>query len=55
MDELAEVASMARGADVPGRAACRPSWSLAGVVAVICCGLVLLVAGETSFDLVTAS
>lgn len=31
---------------------CRPSWSLAGVVVVICSGLVLLVAGETRFDLV---
>lgn len=32
--------------------ACRPSWSLAGVVLVICTGLLLLVAGETRFDLV---
>lgn len=30
----------------------RPSWSLAGVVLVICAGLLLLVAGETRFDLV---
>ncbi len=30
----------------------RPSWSLAGVVVVICSGLLLLVAGETQFDLV---
>ena len=29
----------------------RPSWGLAGVVAVICTGLLLLVAGETRFDL----
>jgi hypothetical protein len=31
---------------------CRPSWSLAGVVLVIAAGLLLLVAGETRFDLV---
>ena len=31
---------------------CRPSWSLAAVVSVISCGLLLLVAGETKFDLV---
>lgn len=30
----------------------RPSWSLAGVVSVICSGLVLLVAGETEFNMV---
>lgn len=30
---------------------CRPSWHLAGVVAIISCGLVLLVYGETAFDL----
>lgn len=30
----------------------RPSWSLAGIVAVIVGGLLLLVAGETQFDLV---
>ena len=30
----------------------RPSWPLAGVVAVISAGLLLLVAGETKFDLV---
>lgn len=31
---------------------CRPSWSLAGVVAVISLGLTLLVAGETQFNFV---
>lgn len=30
--------------------ACRPSWSLAGVVAVIVSGLLLLVRGEADFD-----
>lgn len=30
---------------------CRPSWSLAGVVLIITCGLLLLVAGETKFDM----
>eukprot|EP00891_Asterochloris_glomerata_P003104 jgi/Astpho2/3104/Aster-03393 len=29
----------------------KPSWHLAGVVAIISCGLVLLVYGETAFDL----
>ena len=31
---------------------CRPSWGLAGVVVIIAFGLLLLVAGETEFDLV---
>lgn len=31
-------------------ASCRPSWSLAGVVAVIVSGLLLLVRGEADFD-----
>ena len=31
---------------------CRPSWNLAGVVAIICTGLIMLVAGETQFNLV---
>ena len=30
---------------------CRPSWSLAGIVGVISCGLLLLVYGESHFDL----
>lgn len=36
----------------PAPGAYRMSWSLAGVVGVICAGLLLLVAGETKFDLV---
>lgn len=30
----------------------RPSWSLAGVMAIISCGLLLLVYGETDFNIV---
>jgi solute carrier family 35 protein C2 len=36
----------------PPACPCRASWSLAGVVVVIASGLLLLVAGETKFDLV---
>lgn len=31
--------------------ACRPSWNLAAVVGIISCGLLLLVYGETRFNL----
>ena len=31
---------------------CRPSWSLAGIVGIISCGLLLLVYGESHFNLV---
>ena len=31
-------------------ASCRPSWSLAGVVGIISCGLLLLVYGESNFN-----
>jgi len=30
---------------------CRPSWSLAGIVGIISCGLLLLVYGESHFNL----